>query len=296
MDNTTAWLDAAGSVRLLTKEEAIQYARQIQAWQEGTLDAEIGQAALNKMITHNLRLVVKIWRSQFAFIPAHDPRVVDLLQEGAMGLRTAALKFEPKKGYTFATYSVAWVRKYMGSYLRDRDRTIRLSADCYATANSVNRISNQYLAKYGKQPTLEQLSQELGKSPESIKSFMRAYDTCNTRQSLDERVYGTDRSKKTHADSLPSRESYDYEADKRTEKYSKILEIIFEAAGFDDNERTIVRERCLFSSEPRSFKLIAQDLGMKPNAVRPHFGRLIKRLEKAAQASGMSMAGILSKS
>ena len=125
MDATTAWLDAAGSVALLTKDEQITLGRQIQGWQNGTVDEKTGRRALNKMISANLRLVVKVWRSNFSFVEAKDPRVADLLQEGALGIRHAALKFDPSKGFTFATYSIAWIRRYMGVFLRDKDRTIR---------------------------------------------------------------------------------------------------------------------------------------------------------------------------
>ena len=248
------------------------------------------------MIRHNLRLVVKVWRSYFSYVEASDPRVSDLLQEGALGLRHAALKFEPERGYTFATYSIAWVRRYMAVYLRDKDRTIRLSADCYAVVNAVNKFTADFQAEHGRKPTIEEIAIKLKKPMSSIKMFIDAYHTCNTKTSLDQKVQGGGSHGNENAligDFVEAKDAYDLEQDKRTEKLNRILEILFEAAGFDDSEKTIVRERLLYSNEPRSYAAIGEQIGMKTNAVRPHLHRCVKRLEKAAASSGMSVAGIL---
>ena len=298
MDATSAWLKAAGSIELLTKADVITLTRQIQAWKAGTLDEKTGRRALDKMIRCNLRLVVKVWRSYFSYVEASDPRVADLLQEGALGLRHAALKFEPERGYTFATYSIAWVRRYMAVYLRDKDRTIRLSADCYAVVNAVNKFTAEFQAEHGCKPSIEEVSAKVKKGVDSIRIFMDAYHTCNSKASLDQQVKGGNRGADGEAvigDFIPARDAYDIEQDKRVEKLSRILDILFESAGFNDGEKTIVRERLLYTQEPRSYAAIGEQIGMKTNAVRPHLQRCIRRLEKAATSSGMSMAGILSR-
>ena len=294
MDATTAWLDAAGSVALLTKDEQITLGRQIQGWQNGTVDEKTGRRALNKMISANLRLVVKVWRSNFSFVEAKDPRVADLLQEGALGIRHAALKFDPSKGFTFATYSIAWIRRYMGVYLRDKDRTIRLSADCYAVVNTVNKFSDSYEAQHGKKPSIEEAAAQCKKPVESVVKFMQAYQICNTRTSLDQPL-GADSTGTvaTLGDMVEAPDQYDLAQDKRSEKLSRILDILFEAAGFSDDDCLVVRERLLYGEEPRSFTQIGETLGIKGAAVRPYFQRCMRRLEKAAEASGMSVAGIL---
>lgn len=292
MDNT-AWLNAAGSVPLLTRDEVISLARQIQAWQHGPLDEEVGREALNRMVVHNLRLVVKVWRLSFPFVQSNDPRISDMLQEGAMGLRHAALKFDPKRGYTFSTYAITWVRKYMGMYLRDKARTIRLSADCYAVINTINAMNAEKLATCGRYATIEEIQDKTKKSPETIRFFIQAYNTCNTRQSLDETLGGDGLC--TKAEVVKARPDYDLEFDARAEKLRRIVEILFEAAGLTEDEQQLVRERCLYSTEPRSFPNIAADIGMIPANCRPHFHRVMRRLEKAAAATGMSVTGILSR-
>lgn len=296
MDATSAWLKGAGSIDLLSKAEAITLGRTIQAWKAGTLDEKTGRRALDKMIRCNLRLVVKVWRSYFSYVEASDPRVADLLQEGALGLRHAALKFEPERGYTFATYSIAWVRRYMAVYLRDKDRTIRLSADCYAVVNAVNKYTTEFQAENGRKPSIEEIATKIRKPMSSIQAFLDAYYTCNTKTSLDQRVSSNHKGAEATTvigDFVPAREAYDLEQDKRIEKLNRILEILFEAAGFNDGEKTIVRERLLYTDEPRSYAAIGEQIGMKTNAVRPHLHRCVRRLEKAAAASGMTVAGIL---
>lgn len=296
MDLVSAWLKGAGKSELLTKAEAITLGRQIQAWKAGTLDEKTGRRALNKMIRHNMRLVAKVWRSYFSYIEAKDPRVSDLLQEGALGLRHAALKFEPERGYTFATYSIAWIRRYMAVFLRDKDRTIRLSADCYAVVNAVNKFTDEYEAEHGKKPTIEQAAAKLKKNVDTVKAFLQAYHTCNTRTSLDQRISSGNKGveeKTTYGDMVPAPESYDLDLDKRADKIARILDILFEAAGLDEGEQILVRERLLYSDNPRSYRSIAEEIGMKTNAARPHLDRCLKRLNRAAAESGMNVTGIL---
>ena len=296
MDATTAWLDAAGSIALLTKDEQITLGRQIQGWQAGTVDEKTGRRALNKMISANLRLVVKVWKSNFSFIEAKDPRVADLLQEGALGIRHAALKFDPARGFTFATYSIAWIRRYMGVYLRDKDRMIRLSADCYAIVNTVNKFSDQYEAIHGKKPSMTEVAAHCKKPEHSVRRFMRSYGICNTRTSLDQPLTARNTGAEldaTYGESIPAPAPYSLEADTRAEKISRILNILFEAAGFNDDDRMVVSERLLYSDEPLSFAQLGEQLGMRASAVRPYFHRCMKRLEQAATSSGMSVTGIL---
>jgi len=291
IDITTAWLDAAGSVQMLERDEVIELARTIQA----DIDSRLALHAINKLVASNLRLVAKVWRSNFSFIEANDPRAVDLLQEGALGLRHAAVKFDPSKGYTFSTYAVAWVRKYMGSFLRDKDRTIRLSADCYAVAVAAGKFRERYQAEHGKQPTLEMVAKACRKKPDSVKRFLEAYERCNTKTSLDQPVKGSSDnggSQSALGDLVAAPDQYDLDQDTRSEKLERLIDILFEAAEFTEAEKTLVRERELKTC-PTPFKTIALEVGIKPHSVRAIYKRCMVRLAKAAKASGISVTGTL---
>ena len=294
-DTINTWLDAAGSVQLLEPSETIMLGRQVQDWQNGTLDEKAGLRALNKIIRHNLRLVASVWKKQFGYVRHNEPRAADLLQEGCFGLRTAALKWDPERGYTFATYAVAWIRKDMGVFLRERDRTIRLSADCYGVVNTTNKYIDEVMAATGKPPTLEAIAAKCKKTPASVKRFLDAYAICNTKTSLDQPVAEARAldGQMTIGDMYESRPEYDLEFDKRSEKLLKVIEVIMTAADLTTSEKTLVRERLLYTSEPRSYASIAKQVGMKDTQARPVFLRAVARMEKAAESSGMSVAGIL---
>lgn len=294
-DSIHIWLDNAGKVELLDRSETILLGRQVQAWQNGTLDEKAGKKALNKIIRHNLRLVASVWKKQFGYVRPSEPRAADLLQEGTFGLHSAALKWDPERGYTFATYAVAWIRKDMGHYLRDRDRTIRLSADCYGVVNTTNKYIDEVMAATGKAPSLEAIAEKCKKKPAAVKRFLDAYAICNTKTSLDQPVAETDSSagQMTLGDLHESRPEYDLEFDKRSEKLLKVIEVIMSAAGLTEGEKTLVRERSLYTTEPRSYASIAKEIGMKDAQARPVYLRALVRMEQAAASSGMSMTGIL---
>ena len=294
-DSIHIWLDNAGKVELLDRSETILLGRQIQAWQNGTLDEKAGRKALNKIIRHNLRLVASIWKKQFGYVRPGEPRAADLLQEGCFGLRSAALKWDPERGYTFATYAVAWIRKDMGHFLRDRDRTIRLSADCYGVVNTTNKYIDEVIAATGKPPTLEAIAEKCKKKPAVVKRYLDAYAICNTKTSLDQPVAETDPShgRMTLGDLHESRPEYDLEFDKRSERLLKVIEVIMTSAGLSEGEKTLVRERSLYTTEPRSYASIAKEIGMKDAQARPVYLRALARMEQAAASSGMTMTGIL---
>lgn len=118
MKNTlSAWLNAAGRYPVLSEAETLRIARKIQESEPGSL-AHV--KLVNKLCVHNLRLVVKFARSYMNSgnrrISMQDDAALDYLQQGYFGLRRAAEKFDPERGYTFATYANAWVRQALGRH------------------------------------------------------------------------------------------------------------------------------------------------------------------------------------
>lgn len=130
---------------LLTAEEEIELSRKIKPWEaiahlhfdkKGNAIADMpphvkkmwrtAEQAKNKFIQSNLRLVVKVAKKYFDKIKNTSIEPLDLVQEGAMGLRRAAEKFDHEKGYKFSTYSFAWIRQAITRYIANNGRTIRL--------------------------------------------------------------------------------------------------------------------------------------------------------------------------
>lgn len=126
-DPITAWLNNAGRYKVLTAEQTIELGRKIQAAEEGSPERI---KLINKLCQHNLRLVAKFTRSYMKGgtrkLTWGSDETIDLLQEGYFGLRRAANKFDPERGYTFATYAKAWVRQAIGKYHVDKLSLIRV--------------------------------------------------------------------------------------------------------------------------------------------------------------------------
>jgi RNA polymerase sigma factor (sigma-70 family) len=126
-DSITAWLNNAARYELLTAEQTIELGRKIQAAEEGSPERI---KLINKLCQHNLRLVAKFTRAYMKGstrkLTWGGDETMDLLQEGYFGLRRAASKFDPERGYTFATYANAWVRQAIGKYHVDKLSLIRV--------------------------------------------------------------------------------------------------------------------------------------------------------------------------
>lgn len=128
MTSIDEWLNAANRFPLLTAEEELLLARQVQVWliHPPPVPAPVerrGQRARRRMIEANLRLVHNCWKRYGSQLPT-DP--VDLLQEGAIGLARAVEKFNPAKGYKFSTYAYWWIRQAMGRVGQRGGGAIRL--------------------------------------------------------------------------------------------------------------------------------------------------------------------------
>jgi RNA polymerase nonessential primary-like sigma factor len=169
---------------LLKPEQEIQLGRQVQRWQEllahkgdgeprawaercGIAPAELaracrrGQRARDRMIVCNMRLVVSVSR---AFLHrCGDLEAMDLLQEGALALNVAALKFDPSRGYKFSTYAMAWIRRFMTRAIQDRGRAIRIPIHIYQRKAMMMRCAEEAQSR-GERMTLEQAFDASGSS------------------------------------------------------------------------------------------------------------------------------------
>lgn len=290
IDPTTAWLSAAGSRPLLTKEEVIVLSRLIQAWKRGEVSERVGIRAVNRLVSGNLRLVARVWRLQFSWVKATEPRLPDLLQEGALGLREAAMKYDPSLGYTFATYAVNWIRKGMVAYMRDRDRGIRVSGDCFAVVNTARKYIGECQAGEGRTPSIAEIAEKVKKPLDTVAFYLDRF-TITEGSSLNAKASVDGEGAELIA-FVEGRGEYSMDDDVRGEKLTKILNILFDVAGCTEADRTVVCERHL-RAIPTSYAKIGEIIGVRASQVRPIYHRTMGRLAKASEASGITMAGIL---
>ena len=152
------YLREIGQVPLLTHDEEIEYAKRAY---EG--DEEASQ----KLIESNLRLVVSIAKKH----TNRGLKLLDLIQEGNIGLMKAVEKFEYTKGYKFSTYATWWIRQAITRAIADQGRTIRIPVHMIETINKIKKESRIYLQETGKDASPEILAERLGMEVDKIKAI-----------------------------------------------------------------------------------------------------------------------------
>ena len=153
------YLREIGQVPLLTHDEEIEYAKKAY---------EGDEEASKKLIESNLRLVVSIAKKH----TNRGLKMLDLIQEGNMGLMKAVEKFEYEKGFKFSTYATWWIRQAITRAIADQGRTIRIPVHMIETINKIKKESRIILQETGKEPTAEELAEKLELPVEKVKSIL----------------------------------------------------------------------------------------------------------------------------
>ncbi len=159
-DPVRMYLKEIGRVPLLTPEDEQRLARRVAAGDE---------AARQQMIEANLRLVVAVAK-RYA---GRGMLLLDLIQEGNMGLLKAVEKFDYTKGYKFSTYATWWIRQSITRAIADQARTIRIPVHMVELINRVIRTSHSMVQELGREPTPEEVAQKLRLSPEKVEEILK---------------------------------------------------------------------------------------------------------------------------
>jgi len=159
-DSIQLYLREIGKVPLLTGEQEVTLAK---------LKTQGDYEATQKIIAANLRLVVSIAK-KFVGKSLH---LLDLIQEGNIGLFRAVEKFDYRKGYKFSTYATWWIRQAITRALADQSRTIRIPVHMVETINRFTQINRRLLQDLGRDPTPEEIAAEMGETVEKVKNIMK---------------------------------------------------------------------------------------------------------------------------
>jgi RNA polymerase primary sigma factor len=159
-DHVKMYLKEIGKVALLTPEEETELARRM---------GEGDEQAKKNLAEANLRLVVSIAKRYVG----RGMQFLDLIQEGNLGLIKAVDKFDYTKGYKFSTYATWWIRQAITRAIADQARTIRIPVHMVETINKLVRVSRQLVQEFGREPTPEELAQELGMPIEKVREISK---------------------------------------------------------------------------------------------------------------------------
>ena len=159
-DSVRLYLREIGKIPLLTPEEEAELAERI---------VKGDKKAKDKMVESNMRLVVSIAKRY----GGRGLDFLDLIQEGNTGLLRAVEKFDPAKGFKFSTYATWWVRQAITRAIADQARTIRIPVHMVETINKVLRTTRKLTTELNREPTNEEIAEELGLEPEKIDYVMR---------------------------------------------------------------------------------------------------------------------------
>ncbi|GAB7386335.1 RNA polymerase sigma factor RpoD [Bacillaceae bacterium] len=159
-DPVRMYLKEIGRVPLLSAEEEIELAKRIEQGDE---------EAKRRLAEANLRLVVSIAKRYVG----RGMLFLDLIQEGNMGLIKAVEKFDYRKGYKFSTYATWWIRQAITRAIADQARTIRIPVHMVETINKLIRVSRQLLQELGREPTPEEIAEQMDMTPEKVREIMK---------------------------------------------------------------------------------------------------------------------------
>ncbi len=171
---TNAWLSAAGREPLLTASEELIYGAAVQRWLRwpGGPDAappgirRAGRRSRERMIRANLRLVVGVAKRHAGRTTSLE--LVDLLQEGSLGLARAVAKYDPTRGYKFSTYAYWWIRQAVTRSIGEKDRTIRLPTGVGQLPWKVQQVTQQLRVELEREPTPAEVAAAAGFGVEQL--------------------------------------------------------------------------------------------------------------------------------
>ena len=158
-DTTRLYLKEIGSAPLLSAKEEVSIARQV---------VQGDEASRKRMIESNLRLVVKIARRYLH----RGLALLDLVEEGNLGLIHAVEKFDPERGFRFSTYATWWIRQSIERGLMNQTRTVRIPVHVVKEMNGYRRVKREIFCSLAKEPTIEDIARWVRKPVADVKQVL----------------------------------------------------------------------------------------------------------------------------
>lgn len=273
MDATRMYLSEIGFSPLLTAEEEVYYARLAQKGDE---------AARKRMIESNLRLVVKIARRYMN----RGLALLDLIEEGNLGLIRAVEKFDPERGFRFSTYATWWIRQTIERALMNQTRTIRLPIHIVKEINVYLKAARRLAQTLDREPSPEDVAQMLDKPIEEVKRML----------GLNERIASVDvpadrDSDRSLLDTIPDEQNPDPATILQDSDVQRHIETWL--AQLNDKQRAVVEYRFgLHGREIATLEEVGNEIGVTRERVRQIQIEALKRLRHILEREGFSVEAL----
>lgn len=293
-DPVRMYLKEIGNIPLLSHDQEVAYAREIQAGKEakakldeigwdnnGTVSdkeyqhlldvEEKGEIARDKLAEANLRLVVnsakKYTDRGLAFL--------DLIQEGNMGLLRAVEKFEVDKGFKFSTYATWWIRQAITRAVADQARTIRIPVHMVETINKLMRVQRQLVQDLSREPTHEEIAEKMGISVDKVQNILKiAQEPISLEKPVGEEE---DSSLGDFVADTTAQDPYEY-----TQKNKLREELDSALATLTDREEMVIRYRfgLCEDKKPRTLEEVGQIFHVTRERIRQIESKALNKLRR----------------
>ncbi|MGL0930498.1 RNA polymerase sigma factor RpoS [Vibrio vulnificus] len=273
LDATQLYLGEIGFSPLLTAEEEVLYARRALRGDE---------AARKRMIESNLRLVVKISRRY----SNRGLALLDLIEEGNLGLIRAVEKFDPERGFRFSTYATWWIRQTIERALMNQTRTIRLPIHVVKELNIYLRTARELSQKLDHEPTAEEIAAQLEIPVDDVSKMLRL----NERISSVDTPIGGD-GEKALLDIIPDANNSDPEVSTQDEDMRVSLIHWLEELNSKQKE-VLARRFGLLGYEPSTLEEVGQEIGLTRERVRQIQVEGLRRLREVLIKQGLNMENL----
>ncbi len=266
VDPTRIYLNEIGVSPLLTASEEVKFARRIKSGDE---------SARHRMIESNLRLVVKIARR---YVNRGLP-LLDLIEEGNLGLIHAVKKFDPERGFRFSTYATWWIRQTIERGIMNQSRTVRLPIHVIKEINACLRASRSLRQAQQSHPTAADIADYLGKDAAAVESLLALHERVTICSSSSDDERGP-------LDFLPARHDVEPAQCAQQERVYAILDVwVFKLS---DKQRAVVEQRFGLHGQRRlTLEEIGREIGVTRERVRQIQLDALRNLRSMMESHGI---------
>ncbi|MCB5162033.1 RNA polymerase sigma factor RpoS [Marinomonas algarum] len=275
LDVTQLYLSEIGFTPLLTMEEEVFFSR---------LALKGDESARKRMIESNLRLVVKISRRYLN----RGLSLLDLIEEGNLGLMRAVEKFDPERGFRFSTYATWWIRQTIERAIMNQTRTIRLPIHVVKELNIYLRAARELTQQLDHEPSAEEIADKLDCPVEDVQKILGL----NEKVSSLDATFGGEHNDKSFTEVLADTLHQGPEADRQEGDVQQSIDLWLNE--LDEKQREVITRRFgLRGHEASTLEYVGEEIGLTRERVRQIQMEALRKLRLIIDKKGLSLDDVM---